>query len=71
MGYEFASVAWTPKLSYRYASFEGDDASDAHERGLRLAVPGFYDWGTWWQGEIAGEYFLSNSNLSRTRCDCT
>ena len=24
---------------------------------------GFYDWGTWWQGEIAGEYFLSNSNL--------
>jgi len=23
---------------------------------------GFYDWGTWWQGEIAGEYFLSNSN---------
>ena len=26
-------------------------------------LPGFYDWGTWWQGEIAGEYFLSNSNL--------
>ena len=25
--------------------------------------PGFYDWGYWWQGEIAGEYFLSNSNL--------
>ena len=24
---------------------------------------GFHDWGTWWQGEIAGEYFLSNSNL--------
>ena len=24
---------------------------------------GFSDWGTWWQGEIAGEYFLSNSNL--------
>ena len=24
---------------------------------------GFNDWGTWWQGEIAGEYFLSNSNL--------
>ena len=20
-------------------------------------------WGTWWQGEIAGEYFVSNSNL--------
>ena len=25
---------------------------------------GFYDWGTWWQGEIAGEYFVSNSNLA-------
>jgi hypothetical protein len=24
---------------------------------------GFHDWGTWWQGEIAGEYFVSNSNL--------
>jgi len=24
---------------------------------------GFSDWGTCWQGEIAGEYFLSNSNL--------
>src|SRR4029453_6820285 len=23
----------------------------------------FYDWGSWWQGEIAGEYFISNSNL--------
>ena len=23
---------------------------------------GFYDWGAWWQGEIAGEYFLANSN---------
>ena len=28
-----------------------------------MLLPGFYDWGTWWQGEIAGEYFLSNSNL--------
>ena len=27
-------------------------------------LPGFHDWGTWWQGEIAGEYFLSNSNLT-------
>ncbi len=31
--------------------------------GLAL-LPGFHDWGTWWQGEIAGEYFLSNSNLT-------
>jgi hypothetical protein len=25
--------------------------------------PGGYDWGVWAQGEIAGEYFVSNSNL--------
>jgi hypothetical protein len=25
--------------------------------------PAFHDWGSWWQGEIAGEYFLANSNL--------
>ena len=23
---------------------------------------GFYDRGSWWQGETAGEYFISNSN---------
>jgi hypothetical protein len=26
-------------------------------------LTGFSDWGAWWQGEIAGEYFVSNSNL--------
>jgi hypothetical protein len=29
--------------------------------GFDALLPGFFDWGTWWQGEIAGEYFLSNS----------
>jgi hypothetical protein len=30
---------------------------------------GFYDWDTWWQGEIAAEYFLSNSNnISHQAC---
>ncbi len=34
---------------------------------------GFHDWGTWWQGEIAGEYFVSNSNLisHQLRVDAT
>ncbi len=31
--------------------------------GFDSLLPGFHDWGTWWQGEIAGEYFVSNSNL--------
>ncbi|HJS56776.1 MAG TPA: alginate export family protein [Vicinamibacteria bacterium] len=62
-GYEMGNVVWKPMLSYRYAYFEGDDVSTAPNEGFDSLLPGFYDWGTWWQGEIAGEYFVSNSNL--------
>jgi hypothetical protein len=62
-GYELSRVGWTPKFSYRYASFEGDDPETARLEAFDPLFLGFYDWGTWWQGEIAGEYFLSNSNL--------
>jgi hypothetical protein len=61
--YQLSKVAWTPKLSYRYAFFEGDDPATATNEGFDALLPGFSDWGAWWQGEIAGEYFLSNSNL--------
>ena len=61
--YQFDTVAWKPKLSYRYAFFQGDDQGTAANEAFDPLLPGFYDWGTWWQGEIAGEYFLSNSNL--------
>jgi len=61
-GYEFA-VAWKPRLSYRYAFFQGDDPNTSRSEAFDPLFLGFYDWGTWWQGEIAGEYFVSNSNL--------
>ena len=61
--YEFSRKSWKPRLSYRYAYFEGDDPKTATSEGFDSLLPGFYDWGTWWQGEIAGEYFVSNSNL--------
>ena len=61
--YEFSAVAWKPTLSYRYASFQGDDPDTPANEAFDPLFPGFHDWGTWWQGEIAGEYFLSNSNL--------
>jgi Alginate export len=61
--YQLSDVAWKPKLSYRYAFFQGDDPDTASNEAFDPLFPGFYDWGTWWQGEIAGEYFLSNSNL--------
>jgi hypothetical protein len=61
--YEFSTVTWRPKLSYRYAFFKGDDPTTGANESFDPLFLGFYDWGTWWQGEIAGEYFLSNSNL--------
>jgi hypothetical protein len=57
------SISWRPTLYYRYAFFEGDDPGTAANENYEPMFPAFYDWGSWWQGEIAGEYFLSNSNL--------
>jgi hypothetical protein len=62
-GYEFTNATWKPKVTYRYAFFQGDDPTTPRNENFDPLLPGFYDWGTWWQGEIAGEYFLSNSNL--------
>jgi hypothetical protein len=61
--YQLSDLGWTPKVTYRYAFFEGDDPETAANESFDPLFLGFYDWGTWWQGEIAGEYFLANSNL--------
>ena len=61
--YEFSGLGWKPKFYYRYAFFEGDDPTTPDNEAFDPLFLGFQDWGTWWQGEIAGEYFLSNSNL--------
>ena len=62
--YLFSGYQWTPKISYRYAFFQGDDPTTTANESFDPLLLGFYDWGTWWQGEVAGEYFLSNSNLT-------
>jgi hypothetical protein len=62
--YEISTVRWTPRLSYRYALFEGDDPATTRNEAFDPLFLGFFDWGAWWQGEIAGEYFLVNSNLT-------
>jgi hypothetical protein len=62
--YELSQVGWTPKFTYRYAAFEGDDPATTRNEAFDPLLPGFYDWGYWWQGEIAGEYAVSNSNLN-------
>jgi hypothetical protein len=61
--YELGKKSWSPKFTYRYAFFEGDDPGTGKNESFDPLLPGFSDWGAWWQGEIAGEYFLSNSNL--------
>jgi hypothetical protein len=61
--YQLSKVTWSPRLSYRYAFFQGDDPGTTSNESFDPLIPGFSDWGAWWQGEIAGEYFLANSNL--------
>jgi Alginate export len=63
VAWQFDTVMWKPKVSYRYAYFEGDNPGTVKNEAFDGLFTGFYDWGTWWQGEIAGEYFVSNSNL--------
>ena len=38
-------VAWKPKLSYRYAFFQGDDPETATNEAFDPLFLGFYDWG--------------------------
>ena len=61
--YQLSNAVWKPTFTYRYAFFEGDNPATSANEGWDPLLLGFYDWGYWWQGEIAGEYFLSNSNL--------
>jgi hypothetical protein len=61
--YELSEVRWKPTITYRYAFFQGDDPSTPRSESFDPLLPGFYDWGYWWQGEIVGEYIAPNSNL--------
>jgi hypothetical protein len=59
--YVFSKLPWSPTLYYRYASFTGGGANGNHNFD-----PLFYgssDWGSWYQGEILGNWFVTNSNL--------
>ncbi len=62
--YTLADLPWTPALSYRFARFSGD--ADPEDGVVRAFDPFFYGytrgWGTWYQGEVTGEYLLFNSN---------
>ena len=69
------STAWNALAAYQFEfglatraflpirDLRGRRSGDARNEAFDGLLTGFYDWGTWWQGEIAGEYFVSNSNL--------
>lgn len=64
LGYDFTGVLpWQLYLSYRYASFSGDNPNTAKNENFDPLFYGYTDWGTWYQGEILGEYVLYNQNL--------
>ena len=58
--YEF-DVRWTPIISYRYASFSG--GGEGSRRNFDPLFVGSSDWGAWTQGEILGNWLVTNSNL--------
>ncbi len=61
IGYRAAALPWTPSLSYRYATFSGDNpATRRYERFDPLLSTGL---GNWLQGVTFGKT-TSNSNLN-------
>lgn len=66
-GYQLSDVMFTPKLSYRYAHFSGDKNNG--DTTKNAYDPFFYNaitrgYGTWFIGEIVGNYVISNSNVN-------
>lgn len=67
-GYTLSSVYGKPHFAYRYAHFSGDKVSPSDGSSTKHAYdPLFYgsgprDFGTWYMGEIAGQYQLFNTN---------
>jgi hypothetical protein len=52
--YKRENMLWQPTVTYRYA---------IQDQGFDAMSPGFTTWGTWFQGEINGEWVLNNTNL--------
>jgi hypothetical protein len=52
--YKFTETPWQPTLSYRYAIMK---------KGFDYMNFGFKTWGTWFQGEMTGEFIFDNTDL--------
>jgi hypothetical protein len=63
-GYTFAKLPWTPNLSYRYASFSGDDPSTRTYERFDAQLSSGLD--TWLQG-VSSKKVVPSSNLNSHR----
>jgi hypothetical protein len=66
-GYKFSTLPWTPQLNLRYAHFSGDpDPQDRLKQSYDplFTTGGDRGFGTWFLGEIFGQYISPNSNLN-------
>ena len=62
--YEIPFGSYKPVINYRYSNLSGDDLGTEKNEGYRGLYYTIFKrgWDTWYQGEIAGEYHLFNSN---------
>jgi Alginate export len=63
IAYEFADVLWKPRVGYRFSGFSGDRLGKTPNKAFDPLFYGQSDWGTWFQGEILGNYITINQNL--------
>ncbi len=63
IGYTFVDWPWAPDVTYRFAHFSGDDPNTAENELYDGLFYGFTNWGTWFIGEVAGEYMIFNQNF--------
>lgn len=60
--YAFENVAWVPTIELRYGEWSGDDPNTADNEAFDALFFYASGWGSWFQGEVAGEYLFVNSN---------
>jgi hypothetical protein len=66
-GYKFSTLPWTPQLNLRYAHFSGDpNPNDRLKQSYDplFTTGGDRGFGSWFLGEIFGQYISPNSNLN-------
>ena len=63
IAYAFADLPWKPRVSYRFAGFSGNERGESPNKAFDPLFYGQSDWGTWFQGEIFGNYIAINQNL--------